>query len=74
MIVTIKSLKQLKRGDYFVNKYFYCYSYPLKEFFIRNGEVVILSSVHSKTQKKFWIFESNDNITKLLEKWRLQKK
>ena len=56
MIVTIKNLKQLKRGDYFVNKYFYCYSYPLKEFFIRNGEVVILSSVHSKTQKKFWIF------------------
>lgn len=57
-----------------MDKYFYCYSYPLKEFLIANGEYVILSSVHEKTKKKFWVFKSTSQITQLLEQWRLQKK
>ena len=56
-----------------MNRYFYCYSYPLKEFFIKNGEQVILSSIHEKTNKKFWVFKSTENITKLLDKWRSNK-
>ena len=56
-----------------MEKYFYCYSYPLKEFFIKNGEQVILSSIHEKTNKKFWVFKSTENITKLLDKWRNNK-
>lgn len=56
-----------------LDKYFYCYSYPLKEFFVSNGEQVILSSIHEKTKKKFWVFKSTDRITELLFKWRNSK-
>ena len=56
-----------------MEKYFFCYSYPLKEFFVNNGEKVILSSVHEKTNKKFWVFKSTQNITSLLNKWRSNK-
>ncbi len=56
-----------------MDKYFYCYSYPLKEFFVSNGEQVILSSIHEKTKKKFWVFNSTDRITELLFKWRNSK-
>ncbi len=56
-----------------LEKYFYCYSYPLKEFFIKNGEQAILSSIHEKTKKKFWVFKSTTRITELLFKWRNNK-
>ena len=56
-----------------MEKYFYCYSYPLKEFFVKNGETPILSSIHEKTKKKFWVFKSTENITKLLAEWRINK-
>lgn len=57
-----------------MEKYFYCYSYPLKEFLVKNGEYVILSSAHEKTKKKFWVFKSTNQITELLNQWRLQRK
>lgn len=56
-----------------MEKYFYCYSYPLKEFLIKNGEVFILSSIHDKTKKKFWVFKSSYKLNELLSSWRLQK-
>ena len=34
------------------NRYFYCYSKPLKEFLLENGERYIIKSVHEKTKKK----------------------
>lgn len=57
-----------------MEKYFYCYSYPLKEFMIKNGVSPILSSIHEKTQKKFWVFNSTEQLNKLLDQWRLNKK
>ena len=51
-------------------KYFYCYSTKMKQFFCDNGLRYISESIHKKTKKPFWIFESGDKITELLEVWR----
>lgn len=56
-------LEKYKKWRNSLEKYFYCYSYPLKEFFVSNEEQVILSSIHEKTKKKFWVFKSNDRMT-----------
>lgn len=56
-----------------MNKYFYCYSWPLKEFFIQHGQVIVMCSKNTKTDKTFWVFESNNQITKLLDEWRSRK-
>lgn len=56
-----------------MKKYFYCYSYPLKEFFIQNGQEVVMYSKNMKTHKTFWVFENGKEITRLLEEWRLRK-
>lgn len=53
--------------------YFYCYSYPLKEFLISRMQKMIISSVHSKTNKRVWLFERNDELNKYLDEWRLRK-
>lgn len=53
-----------------MEKYFYCYSYPLKEFMIKNGVSPILSSIHEKTQKKFWVFKSGKEVSRVLDMWR----
>lgn len=56
-----------------MKKYFYCYSYPLKEFFIQNGQEVVMYSKNMNTHKTFWVFENGKEITRLLEEWRLRK-
>ena len=56
-----------------MNKYFYCYSYPLKEFFIKNGLRYITNSVNTNTQKKLWVFEGTDELNGLLSIWRNRK-
>ena len=56
-----------------MNKYFYCYSYPLKEFFIKNGLRYITNSVNTNTQKKLWVFEGTDKLNDLLNIWRNRK-
>ena len=56
-----------------MNKYFYCYSWPLKEFFIEHGQTIVMSSKNTNTQKTFWVFENNQIITELLAEWRLRK-
>ena len=56
-----------------MEKYFYCYSRPLKDFLVMNGVKFIMHSVHNKTGKKFWVFSSSDRITELLENWRALK-
>ena len=55
-------------------KYFYCYSKPLKDFFIRNNLRYILRATHEKTQKQYWVFESCDKLNGLLAEWRLYRK
>lgn len=51
-------------------KYFYCYSPKMKDFFCENGLNYIVKSVHEKTKKPFWVFESSSKVTELLEQWR----
>lgn len=53
-----------------MNRYFYCYSYPLKEFLKENGERYITSSTNPKTMKKFWVFEGSVKVNQLLEQWK----
>lgn len=56
------------------NKYFYCYSNPLKDFFLKNNLEYVLTATHDKTNKKYWVFESGEKLNNLLEEWRLHKK
>ena len=56
-----------------MNKYFYCYSRPLKMYLCRNGEKYITKSIHVKTKKAYWVFEGTDSLNKLLTEWRLRK-
>ena len=55
------------------HKYFYCYSTPLKDFILENGERFILKATHDKTHKQYWVFESSKKIDELLAEWRLRK-
>lgn len=57
-----------------MNKYFYCYSWPLKEFLIQNGCEIVMYSKNLNTKKTFWVFENSRQITDLLDEWRLRKK
>lgn len=53
-------------------KYYYCYSYPLKKFLLVNGERYILRSVNNKTKKRYWVFEKNEKLNKLLSDWSIK--
>lgn len=55
------------------NKYFYCYSPNMKKFFCENGLRYVMRSVHEKTKKPFWVFESGNDVTALLNKWKENK-
>ena len=57
-----------------MEKYFYCYSRPLKEFLVANNLDFIMHSIHSTTGKKFWVFAGTEQLNKLLDAWRLNKK
>lgn len=56
-----------------MNRYFYCYSYNLKEFLKSNGLRYISASVNSNTQKKFWVFEGTNELNRLLSVWSSKK-
>ena len=51
-------------------KYYYCYSYPQKEFLKQNGQKYITSATNETTGKRFWLFEGTDELNKLLQEWR----
>ena len=56
-----------------MDRYFYCYSYPLKEFLVNNGLKFITAAVNQATNKRYWLFEGTDKLNKLLTEWRLNK-
>lgn len=56
-----------------MNKYFYCYSWNLKEFLRSNKEAPIVSGIHPNTKKKYWVFERNENLSNLLSEWQLRR-
>ena len=56
-----------------LEKYFYCYSRPLKQYLYENGIRFITKSIHDKTKKSYWLFEGTEKLNKLLDEWRLRK-
>lgn len=56
-----------------MDRYFYCYSYPLKEFLLYNGQVSIVAGIHPKTHKKYWVFNGTEQLNNLLTEWKLRK-
>ena len=57
-----------------MNRYFYCYSWTLKEFLLGNGEKSIVAGIHPKTNKRYWVFEGSEKLNSLLTEWKLRKK
>lgn len=57
-----------------MNKYFYCYSWNLKEFLTENNIPIVMYSKNTNTNKTFWVFENSSKITELLDIWRSRKK
>lgn len=55
-------------------KYYYCYSYPLKSFIMDNGEKYILKAVHNESKKMYWVFERNQKLDRLLTEWQSRRK
>lgn len=56
-----------------MKEFYYCYSYPLKYFLISGGEFSIVSGIHPKTNKKYWVFEKNEKLDRLLTEWQSRK-
>ena len=50
-----------------MDRYFYCYSYPLKEFLLSNGQVSIVAGIHPKTHKKYWVFNGTEQLDNLFK-------
>lgn len=57
-----------------MKKYFYCYSWNLKQFLLDNNITMIMYSKNTNTNKMFWVFENSSKITELLTIWRSHKK
>ena len=55
------------------NKYYYCYSYPQKKFLMDNGEYVIVKGINPNSKKRYWVFEKNDKLDKLLTEWQTRR-
>ena len=53
-----------------MNRYFYCYSYPLKEFFVKHGLLYISVAINQSTNKRYWLFEGTEKLNILLNEWR----
>lgn len=51
------------------DRFFYCYSPPLKDRLLDKGERFICVGLHEKTRKKFWLFERTDNLNEVLTEW-----
>jgi hypothetical protein len=56
-----------------MSKYFYCYSWNLKNFFLDNNIPMVMYSKNPTTNKMFWVFENSSTITELLTIWRSRK-
>lgn len=57
-----------------MNRYFYCYSYPLKEFIVSHKIQYITAAVNGNTQKRYWVFEGTTELNSLLEEWKIRRK
>lgn len=51
-------------------RYYYCYSYPQKEFLKSVGLQYITAAINQTTNKRYWLFEGTEELNKLLQTWR----
>ena len=56
-----------------MNRYFYCYSRPLMDFFVSKGLQYILYARHPATLKRYWVFERNEQLEECLFLWKDRK-
>lgn len=56
------------------SQYYYCYSHPQKDFLITNGLRYVIKGIHPDTNKRYWVFEKNDNLEKFLLEWQSRRK
>ena len=57
-----------------MERIFYCYSKPLKEFLVNECDVrYFAKGIHDKTLKKFWMFNGNVKLNENLKVWRSRK-
>jgi len=54
------------------NKFYRCYSNPIKEFAMENGCRYVLIAKDCVTDKLFWLFERTDKFNNSLEEWKRQ--
>lgn len=55
-------------------KIYKCFSTPLKEFLMANGEEYICVAIDPKQQKTFWMFVKSEHLNELLKQWTNNKK
>lgn len=48
---------------------FICYNTKQKKYFEQNGFKDVVSGLHKKTLKPFWIYERNEKFDKCFEDW-----
>lgn len=51
-------------------RYYYCYSYPQKEFLKKNGLRYITAAINETAGKRYWLFEGTEKLNELLQVWR----
>ena len=52
---------------------FICYDTKQKKYFEQNGFKDVVSGLHKKTLKPFWIYERNEKSDKCFEDWLSKK-
>jgi hypothetical protein len=51
------------------NDLFYCYSTNLFHFLKGHGQRYVVTGLHEKTMRKFWVFPKTDELKALLTKY-----
>ena len=62
-----------QKGDFIMEKPFFCYSYPLKQFFVKNGLRYVTAAINESTGNRYWLFEGSEKLDKLLNEWRVNR-
>lgn len=68
-ILLLKNVKCMRC----ILSYYYCYSYPLKNYLVEQGEHFIASGLHEKSLNKFWLFKRTQRLDDLLNEWANRK-
>jgi hypothetical protein len=55
------------------NKYFYCYSMPLKDFLKSQGLKYITKAINPRTNTTYFMFEKGEDLDKAICKWQKMK-